>query len=135
MWAEAEKSVQNALKPSPLQTGAVKSQPTATKTTTTTTTVASKPTTTASKVVTSTSTNNANKSDMGRFSNYKTVMCKNWMRDKRCPMAEYCTFAHGKGDLRPIPRVQVRGASFCCFFWSAITFLKIDKTVTICCYT
>ena len=114
----------------------MKSQPTATKTTTTTTTVASKPTTTtASKVVTSTSTNNANKSDMGRFSNYKTVMCKNWMRDKRCPMAEYCTFAHGKGDLRPIPRVQVCVSSFCCFFWSAITFLINDKTVTICCYT
>ena len=33
-----------------------------------------------------------------RESNYKTVMCKNWGKNKQCPYKN-CTFAHGEKEL------------------------------------
>lgn len=80
VFAEAEKMVKSILKPSPLQ-----------PTPKTPTKVAAQPVTTT----------NANRSESGgRFNNYKTVLCNNYARDKKCPIGDRCNFAHGKGDLR-----------------------------------
>ena len=27
---------------------------------------------------------------------YKTILCKNWIKDKRCPFGIKCVFAHGE---------------------------------------
>jgi len=34
------------------------------------------------------------------FPNYKTKICTNHAKDKRCPNGEPCNFAHGKTELR-----------------------------------
>jgi len=36
------------------------------------------------------------------FHNYKTRLCNNYAKDKRCPNGEHCTFAHGKTELRSV---------------------------------
>ncbi|KAI3849555.1 hypothetical protein MKW92_011351 [Papaver armeniacum] len=34
----------------------------------------------------------------------KTELCNKWVQDGRCPYGEYCQFAHGLRELRPVIR-------------------------------
>jgi hypothetical protein len=39
---------------------------------------------------------------------YKTQLCKHYLENSKCPLAQYCQFAHGQEDLRqpndPLPK-------------------------------
>lgn len=34
------------------------------------------------------------------YSNFKTQMCKNWIRDGACNYDDKCSYAHGEHELR-----------------------------------
>ena len=100
VWAEAEKIVKQALKPSPLQS---KSQTSASAAPANQKPAAPAAAASASSGAAATakpSAASAAAAAASKYNPYKTQLCKEYMETKKCKHGEYCLYAHGEKELK-----------------------------------
>ena len=99
VWAEAEKIVKQALKPSPLQS---KSQTSASAAPANQKPAAPAAAASASSGTTATAKPSAASAAAAasKYNPYKTQLCKEYMETKKCKHGEYCLYAHGEKELK-----------------------------------
>ena len=118
VWAEAEKIVKQALKPSPLQS---KSQTSASAAPANQKPAAPAAAASASSGAAATakpSAASAAAAAASKYNPYKTQLCKEYMETKKCKHGEYCLYAHGEKELKV--GFSPKQSSCLCFFFLAI---------------
>ena len=125
VWAEAEKIVKQALKPSPLQS---KSQTSASAAPANQKPAAPAAAASASSGAAATakpSAASAAAAAASKYNPYKTQLCKEYMETKKCKHGEYCLYAHGEKELKV--GFSPKQSSCLCFF-----FIFCDTTRQCC---
>lgn len=64
---------------------------------------------------------------------YKTQLCKHWLEQSKCPLAQYCQFAHGEDDLRqPNDVSSVIELSYLILFFFSATSKELRQDCSRC---